>query len=69
MKINVISKNQNVIGFASSLVAAGYEVQAVNQIEPCDILIYDVDFKKDIPKTGIINPDQGKLMKVRCGKA
>ena len=50
MKINIISKNQNVIGFASILVNAGYEVQAVNQIEPCDILIYDVDFKKDIPK-------------------
>ena len=50
MKINVISKNQNVIGFVSILGHVGYEVQAVNQIEPCDILIYDVDFKKDIPK-------------------
>ena len=29
---------------------AGYQVQAVNQLEPCDILVYDFEFKKDIPK-------------------
>ena len=50
MKINVISKNQDLIGFVSTLAHAGYDVQAVNTIEPCDILVYDFEFKKDIPK-------------------
>ena len=50
MKINIISKNQDLIGFVSTLVHTGYDVQAVNKIEPCDILIYDFEFKKDIPK-------------------
>ena len=50
MKINIISKNQDLIGFVSTLVHAGYDVRAVNKIEPCDILIYDFEFKKDIPK-------------------
>ena len=47
MKINIISKNQDLIGFVSTLVHAGYDVRAVNKIEPCDILIYDFEFKKD----------------------
>jgi hypothetical protein len=50
MKIDIISKNQDLIGFTSSLTQAGYQVQAVNQLEPCDILVYDFEFKKDIPK-------------------
>ena len=50
MKIDVISKNQDLIGFVSTLAHAGYDVQAVNTIEPCDILVYDFEFKKDIPK-------------------
>ena len=50
MKINIISKNEDLIGFTSALAHAGHEVKAVNQIEPCDILIYDVEFKKDVPK-------------------
>ena len=50
MKINVISKNEDLIGFVSTLVHVGYDVQAVNKVEPCDILIYDFEFKKDIPK-------------------
>jgi|TARA_R110000824_G_scaffold123894_4_gene282045 hypothetical protein len=50
MKIDIISKNQDLIGFTSCLTYAGHEVQAVNKIEPCDILIYDIEFKKDMPK-------------------
>jgi len=50
MKINIISKNQDLIGFVSTLVHAGHDVQAVNRIEPCDILVYDFEFKKHIPK-------------------
>ena len=47
MKINIISKNKDLIGFVSTLVDAGHDVQAVNRIEPCDILVYDFEFKKD----------------------
>ena len=50
MKINVISRNENLIAFTSILNSVGYEAKAVNTIEPCDILIYDFEFKKDIPK-------------------
>ena len=50
MKIDIISKNEDLIGFTSALANAGHEVKAVNQIEPCDILIYDIEFKKDVPK-------------------
>jgi hypothetical protein len=50
MKIDIISKNEDLIGFTSSLTHADHQVQAVNKIERCDILIYDIEFKKDIPK-------------------
>jgi len=50
MKIDIISKNEDLIGFTSALAHAGHQVQAVNKIEPCDILVYDIEFKKDVPK-------------------
>ena len=49
MKINIISKNNNLISFAYQLKHIGYDVNAINTIQPGDILIYDVEFKKDIP--------------------
>jgi hypothetical protein len=54
MKIDIISKNEDLVGLTSSLTHVGYQVQAVNQIERCDILIYDVEFKKNIPKMDCI---------------